>query len=103
MSRLTRFLIHVRAYSYGINSDAYCVKYGAMKSSKNGNLVLRKLSVSSRQRQKLSRQNCLLNLNGSPYLHLNNVYIFVKCLQEWNDAPLQSAYCPMSKLKSSNR
>ena len=35
-----------------------------MKSiKKNGRLVLRKLSVSSRQKQKLSIQNCLLNLN----------------------------------------
>ena len=38
--------------------------YGAMKSSKNGDWFLRKLSVLSRQKQtKISIQNCLLNLN----------------------------------------
>ena len=46
-----------------INSDIYCMEYEDMKSSENVKSVLRKLSVSSRQNRKLSRQNCLLNLN----------------------------------------
>ena len=46
-----------------INSDVYSMDYGAMKSSKNAKFVLKKLSVSSRQKQKLSRQNFLLNFN----------------------------------------
>ena len=33
--------------------NVYCMEYGAMKSSKNGNFVLRKLSASSRQKQKI--------------------------------------------------
>ena len=38
--------------------------YSAMKSFKNGKLVLKKLYVSCLDKnKKLSRQNCLLNLN----------------------------------------
>ena len=41
-------------HSIIINTDVYCMDYRAIKSSKNRKFVLRKLSVSSRQKQKLS-------------------------------------------------
>ena len=47
-------MTRVRAIS--INSDVYCLDYGAMKLSKNVKFVTRKLSVSSRQNKKLSVQ-----------------------------------------------
>ena len=44
-----------------------CIKENFFES--NGKFVLKIVSVSSRQKQKLSRQNCLLNLN-----RLNNLF-----------------------------
>ena len=41
----------VRAIS--INSDVYCMDYGAIKSNKNGKFVMIKVHVLSRQKEKI--------------------------------------------------
>ena len=46
-----------------INSDVHCMDYRAIKSSKNGKVVLKNCLFRLHKNKKLYRQNFLLNLN----------------------------------------